>query len=234
MGLYLKKEGLSSVPDEGPSFLIAAGGNEPDISRLAAIILPNSKPVIAADGGWRLCQELGLQVELLIGDFDTLSPEEVLLAQAKGASLQRYSQNKNESDLELAILAAHKQKASEATIIGALGGQWDHCLANLLAPLSLCHALNIWASLLTSTAEIYLLSQGIYRLEAPPQTRVSLAALSKKVNGLSLSGFHYSASELTLSRQETRGLANQVLSETAAIKFTSGELLITILNPSSK
>ncbi len=212
----------------GLSFLIVAGGPEKDPRSLPMDQL-EGQPVIAADGGLRLCRELGLHPKLLIGDLDTVSQAEVDETAARGTEIKKYPTNKNESDLELAILAAKSLGADRMTLLGALGGQWDHCLVNLLAPLSLCHRLGIWARLLTATCEIYLLTPGSYDVSLPPDTRISLAALSQEVKGVSLDGFHYPLAGESLFRHQTRGLANQLTSPKGTITIESGDLLLTVV-----
>ncbi len=228
-GFPLEKEGpRPDVPGASPSFLVVAGGQEPKPERLRAL-LPPSSTVIAADGGWRLCQQLGLKTDLLVGDMDTLRPEEVEQARLEGTEVRRYPADKDESDLEIAILGAHAMGARKLSLLGALGGQWDHCLLNLLAPLSLCHSLGIWARLLTSDAEIYLLPPGNYRLTGQQGTRVSLAALSPLVEGLTLSGFLYPLEGATLARKQTLGLANAVREPQASLSLSAGEIMLVMI-----
>jgi thiamine pyrophosphokinase len=185
--------------------------------------------VIAADGGWRLCRDLGVAAQVVIGDMDTLFPEEVEHARSQGSEVRRFPADKDQSDLELAIQAAHTMGARRLTILGALGGQWDHCLLNLLAPLSLCQRLDVWARLVTAGAEIYLLSAGRYLLREQPGTRTSLAALSSEVRGLSLRGMLYPLDGATLGREQTLGLANAVGQGDASIELAEGELLLTLV-----
>jgi thiamine pyrophosphokinase len=166
---------------------------------------------------------------LVIGDMDTLFPEEVAQAELQGSEVRRYPADKDQSDLELAIVAAHEMGARCMTIVGALGGQWDHCLLNLLAPLSLCQSLGLWARLVTDRAEIYLLSAGEYSLREHPGTRTSLAALSTRVEGLTLRGLLYPLEGATLCRKQTLGLANAVSEGEALIALTDGELLVTLV-----
>lgn len=188
----------------------------------------SGQTVIAADGGLRLCRTLGLRPALLIGDLDTVTEEEVAEAKAQGTEVKRHPPDKNESDLELAILAAQSMGARRTTLLGALGGQWDHCLANLLAPLTLCHRLGIWARLLTSTCEIYHLTKGIYEVTLPTDTRISLAALSDEIKDVHLEGFLYPLSGESLFRHQTRGLANQIVGSKAEVRLASGEALLTV------
>lgn len=228
-GFPLEREGQRpDGPGASPSFLVVAGGPEPHPERLRGR-LPTAPRVVAADGGWRLCRQLGLRTELLVGDMDTLSLSEVEQARTAGCEVRRYPADKDQSDLELAILAAHQMGARRLTLLGALGGQWDHCLLNLLAPLSLCCELGVWARLLTAEAELYLLPPGNYRLSGQQGARASLAALSPKVEGLRLTGFLYPLEGATLARSQTRGLANVVRDPVARVGLSAGEILLVII-----
>ena len=207
--------------------VIAAGGVEDRPGDTAALLGPTDL-VLAADGGYRLLQKLNLTCDYLVGDFDTLSAEEVESAKQTGSVVRQFPADKAKSDLELAIEQAYQAQTTMVTLIGALGGEWDHCVANLLAPLSLCAEYGMWARLLTSQAQIYL-TQGPVRLEAVGK-RVSLAALSESVEGLTLRGMEYALDEARLRRTQTLGLANRVLASAATIDFRQGELLVTVLH----
>ena len=235
MALFpVEREGSSAAVkgSGGPSFLIVAGGREERPEALAPLFTGNTT-VIAADGGWRLCRDLGATANLVIGDMDTLLPDEIAQASAQGSEIRRYPSDKDQSDLELAVMAAHAMGAHRLTLLGALGGQWDHCLANLLAPLSLCRSLGVWARLLTATAEIYLLGPGRYLVTGQTGTRASLAALSEQAEGLSLQGFAYPLNEARLLRRQTLGLANAVQEPQASISLGHGELLLTLVRESA-
>ena len=163
-----------------------------------------------------------------MGDFDTLTETEVAQAERAGCRIVRFSADKSKSDLEIAIDLAYQEGATQVTLLGALGGEWDHCVANLLAPLSLCADYGMWARLLTAEAQIYLV-QGHVTVEAPDQ-RISLAALTKHVEDLTLRGMQYSLQGTQLSRTQTLGLANRVVAEVATVEFSSGELLLTVMH----
>ena len=212
----------------GPSkhVLIAAGGVETDAARTLEC-LGETEFVVAADGGYRLLQELSVECDIVVGDFDTLTESEVEQAERAGCRIVRYPADKAKSDLEIAIDHAYESGATEVTFLGALGGEWDHCVANILAPLSLCAEYGMWGRLLTAEAQIFLV-QGEVSVRATGQ-RVSLAALSK-VEGLSLHGMQYPLKTAQLKRSQTLGLANRVLEESALIEFSKGELLITVMS----
>lgn len=228
MNFPLEREG--SRLGVGPSFVVVGGAPEPWPEELARSVPPGAQ-VIAADGGLRLCRAMNLCASVLVGDMDTLSADEVAQAEAEGTNIHRFPAEKDQSDLELAVLEAHRMGAQRMTLLGALGGQWDHCLANLLAPLSLCQSLGVWGRLVTAQAEVYLLGPGTYILRNQEASRASLTALSEEATGVSLRGFRYGLEDGKLERRQTLGLANIVQSPEATFRLRTGELLLTLIRP---
>lgn len=217
-------QGSSLIPRHA---VVLAGGVEPRAESLLPLLGPVDLAV-AADGGYRLAQRIGLSCQRLVGDFDTLTPAEILAAEAAGVPIERHPPDKDQSDLELALAAVHRLGAQRVTIVGALGGEWDHCAVNLVAPLSYCLELGMWGRLLTAEAQLYL-SESSATVRAPGQ-RLSLVSLSHQVEGLTLQGFTYPLESAGLKRSQTLGLANQVTSQHASIEFSAGELLIILMN----
>ncbi|KPV49236.1 thiamine pyrophosphokinase, partial [Kouleothrix aurantiaca] len=84
---------------------------------------------VAADGGALPLMRLGLPPHVVIGDMDSLDAAALDVLAAGGAELRRFRRDKDETDLELALLYAAEQGAQAIDIIGALGGRWDHTLA---------------------------------------------------------------------------------------------------------
>ncbi|HET9614232.1 MAG TPA: thiamine diphosphokinase, partial [Candidatus Limnocylindrales bacterium] len=88
--------------------------------------------VIAADGGARHAGPLGFRIDRWVGDGDSIAPDDLAKLVADGVVVDRARVDKDETDTELAILAAVERGADALTILGALGGpRIDHALANV-------------------------------------------------------------------------------------------------------
>jgi thiamine pyrophosphokinase len=88
--------------------------------------------VVAADGGAAAARALGLTVDVLVGDADSIAPAESERLAAAGVAVEAALVDKDETDTELALLAALRRGATEITVLGAFGGErLDHELANL-------------------------------------------------------------------------------------------------------
>ena len=85
--------------------------------------------VVAADGGARHAGPLGLSIDRWVGDGDSLGEAGIAELEAAGVPIARARSDKDESDTELAVLAARAMGATDLTVLGALGGpRVDHAL----------------------------------------------------------------------------------------------------------
>lgn len=182
--------------------------------------------LIAADGGSRHMQRLDLQPHVLIGDFDSLSPQEIDTLQAAGVQILRHPAHKDYTDLELALLYAARQGAREALVFGALGGRWDQSLANLLLPAApdLEH---IEIHLVEGLQQISLLRGGhTRRLQGQPGETISLIPIGGAACGIHTQGLEYPLDGEDLHFGTTRGISNTLLSSQASVSLQSGLLLV--------
>ncbi len=112
--------------DAGPrTAMVIAGGDPVDPS--VRDLLPHVGDVdfvIAADSGLDRAVELGLDVDLVVGDFDSADPAAVDAAVRRGTELERHPSEKDAIDLELAIDAARPRifvVRHEITVCGRSG-----------------------------------------------------------------------------------------------------------------
>ena len=88
--------------------------------------------VIAADGGARHAAGLAVSIDAWVGDGDSIGEAALAELTARGIPIERTRPEKDESDTELAVLAALGRGATGIVVIGALGGpRIDHTLANV-------------------------------------------------------------------------------------------------------
>lgn len=80
-------------------------------------------------GAYRLMQA-GFPVDLAVGDFDSLSQTELAAVSDYAAEIKQSPAEKDDTDLELAILniMTRFQEFDGITILGGLGGRFDHAI----------------------------------------------------------------------------------------------------------
>lgn len=189
--------------------------------------------VVAADGGARHAQPLGLAIDRWVGDGDSLGEAGIASLAAAGVAIERARPDKDESDTELAVLAAIELGAARLTILGALGGpRLDHALANLgLLALPLLARLDV--ELLAIDARVRLMiapdAGGAPRrldLTGRIDDIVSLLPIGADAKGVTTTGLVYALDDEALLVGRTRGLSNVRASQDGAVVLRSGRLLV--------
>lgn len=183
--------------------------------------------VVAADGGARLAEPLGLAIDAWVGDGDSIDP--ALLAGLRGAGIpvRLVPTDKDESDTELALLEAIARGADDVTVIGALGGpRFDHSLANvgLLAHPALARRP---ARMLDATTRVSLLAgPGTARLQGRPGDLVTLLPYGGPAEGVTTEQLRFPLGGETLEMGPPRGLSNVRLGPASTVRIRAGRLLL--------
>ena len=205
--------------------VIVLSGGEPIASK-SSFDLPDDAYVIAADSGLHHARELGLAVDLVIGDMDSVDTAVLDDAVRSGSSLQRHPPAKDSTDLELAFEAALAMGAERILVVGSHTGRLDHLLGSmglLAATAQLVHEI-VWTDgHAIVTACTPLRSAAIV---GRPGDRLSLVPAGTDVVGITTEGLRWSLTTETLSAGSTRGVSNVMDAALASIEVEEGTLLI--------
>ncbi|HNR67607.1 MAG TPA: thiamine diphosphokinase [bacterium] len=182
--------------------------------------------VIAADGGARHALACGLLPDLLVGDLDSIDPEDLSVCQQNGCEIRTYPSDKEQTDLELALQAASDAGVDEIDIYAALGGRIDQQLANLLL------LVRPWAAVVTT--RIISGRQQIQALRGPAQLKIdgavgdtlSILPLSTSLTGLSLAGTVWPLENQTIKHGSTRTVSNRFSASECFVGLRRGLALI--------
>lgn len=202
--------------------IIFANGLIPDLEA-ARGLLQTDDLLIAADGGARHLTALGRTPHAVIGDLDSLSPAEVQRLANAGARILKYPVEKDETDLELAILYACEQGCAQLRIAGALGGRLDHTLANLFL-LALPELDGLDARLDDGTEEVFLIRNSAV-VAGRPGDIVSLLPLGDAAHGVVTQGLRYPLRGETLFPERSRGVSNEMIDTEAQVHLDGGTLI---------
>jgi thiamine pyrophosphokinase len=221
---------MMAAPNRPLRALIVADGDAPTRPDLDAVWpgwAAELGLVVAADGGALVAEGLGLTIDLVVGDCDSLGEADLERLAAANVEVRRAPMDKDESDTELAILAAIERAADELTIVGALrGSRIDHALANV-GLLALPALGGRPCALLDSTARIRLLTgPGTLELSGRAGDVVSLLPFGDGVAGVTTDGLAYPLRDEPLPAGPARGLSNVRLAETARVSVRAGRLLV--------
>jgi thiamine pyrophosphokinase len=188
------------------------------------LIAATADYIIAADGGATSLANAGIVPHLLIGDLDSLSDDHVAWLISQGVEVQRYAREKDETDLELALLAAVARNASHIDLFCVLGGRWDHTVATI-AMLSLPMLIGRTVRIFADNQTLAIVRDHI-TLDGPVTRTVSLLPLTPTVDGIHTTGLAYPLSDATLYFERSRGVSNVITQMPATVQVKSGILLV--------
>jgi thiamine pyrophosphokinase len=204
--------------------LILANGElyQPDVLR-RRIRAEAFDLVLGADGGAHHAGDLNVTLDAIIGDMDSLSNLEQ--QRISNTELVSYLAEKNETDLELALLYAEERGADHIVMVGAMGGRMDMTIANIL--------LITHASLSSRRVEVWHGEQTGWVIKPPGEDilghsgdMVSLIPLGGYTSGITSKGLKYSLRNAELTFGSARGISNLLEGPSAHIKLSEGLLLV--------
>jgi thiamine pyrophosphokinase len=202
------------------TFIILLGGNLAVNDRLLAH-LPGAR-IIAADGGMRHAETLGVTPELWVGDFD--STPKVLLDQWPDVIRQSYPAAKALTDGEIAIEAALERGATSLILMGALGGERsDHAVAHMVMAVAMT-LLGHSVMLTSGDEEVWPLIPGSLSLTLPKGALFSVLGFTE-LRELTISNARYSLSNFDLVFGSSRTISN-VAEGTVHFSLTSGQAIV--------
>ncbi|MBR6571863.1 MAG: thiamine diphosphokinase [Clostridia bacterium] len=178
--------------------------------------------VIAADGGLRALESVGIRPDLLMGDLDSLGSHPL----PAGIPLEQFPVEKDDTDTGIALAQGYAIGYREFALYGCGGGRTDHLLANFQ---SMCRYSKRGCAvrLIAKDYDAYALTNG--SLTLPPResgTIVSVFCHGDKAEGVTLRGLYYPLDDYTLTCDHPLGVSNQHTDSDAEITVRDGTLLI--------
>ena len=198
--------------------------NSPAPERPGSFRLREGDWIIAADGGAATALQWGWTPDTVIGDLDSLPQELQPRLKAAGCRFITFPEDKDQTDLELALWHAVQGGATEIVIMGVRGGRLDQTLANMLL-LSRPEWAEVDIRVLDGQQEAF-----VVRHQSTIRGRVgdvvSLIALTPQVTGITTSGLKWPLHEGTLTFGSTLGISNVLTEPVAQVRVREGVLLV--------
>ena len=204
--------------------LVFAGGDPPGPDGFRPTV--GADLVIAADSGLEHARTLGVHVDLVVGDLDSVDPAALDGAVADGAVVERHPVAKDATDLELALDAALDRGATTIHVVGVAGGRLDHFLGNVLLLASARYAA-ARVDARVDGARVTVVHDHV-ELDGTPGGLCSLLPLGGPAIGVRTEGLRYPLHGETLPPGTTRGVSNEFLGSTASVSLDAGVLLAVI------
>ena len=177
--------------------------------------------VIAADAGFRNAKALGVKVDLLLGDFDSLAESEI----PKETERLSVPAEKDFTDTRLAVETAMRKGADTLVLIGGLDGRLDHTLSNL-AILEDLSDQGISVYITNGQNRVRYLNSSSTLLPRSGYRYLSLLCLSEKAMGVSVEGCKYPLKNAMLNRTFQYAVSNEITENCALVSVRKGGVYI--------
>lgn len=193
----------------------------------------NDAIVVAADSGVALADELGLSVDVAVGDFDSLSGDRLDELETEAAAgdvdLRRHPTDKDAADLTLALDAAVELAPTHGhrvLVAGIEGGRADYALANPLVVASSRFA-TLDRALALAGGRAWVVDDH-RSLRPPPSTFLSMVPVHGPAV-VSFVGVRWPLSEATLEPGTTWALSNEPRADEVGVTVHAGTVILFAL-----
>ncbi len=200
-----------------PDVVVVASGGGP------AVVVPEAGAVVAADGGLDRAAALGLSVDVVVGDLDSVDPGALAAAEAAGTRVIRHPEAKDATDLELALDEAVALGAQRVLVVASGGGRLDHLVGSLLL-LGAERYAGLTLDALVGDAVVHVV-RGERTIAGEPGALLTLLALGGAATGVVTEGLEYPLAAETLEPGSSRGVSNVFVETEARLTVATGVLL---------
>lgn len=206
--------------------LVVAGGDAAPVPELVGV-LPPCDVVVAADSGLHHALALGVRVDLVIGDFDSVRDDAVDRIVATGAVLERFPVAKDKTDLELALDHARGMAGAGAhlVVVASVAGRLDHALANLLVLASPSYA-DCVVDAYVDRWRVAVVRDGSRSFAVRPGATVTLLVIDTHAARVTTEGLRYPLVDEPVLRSSTRGVSNVAESGEIRVTVDGGVLFV--------
>ncbi|OGG01609.1 thiamine diphosphokinase [Candidatus Gottesmanbacteria bacterium RBG_16_52_11] len=180
--------------------------------------------IIGVDGAAAWLLDRKITPSVAIGDFDSVSGDGMKRITAAVGSVLRYPQEKDYTDLELAVRYAVAADPAEIIIWGGFGTRADHTLS-AVTTLEIPLRRGIPASM-RDDRNILMLADGYLTIADDPVYRyLSVIPYTRRIS-VTLSGVKYPVRRRTMMRGLSVGVSNEITARQARITVHSGKAVI--------
>jgi len=186
--------------------VVVLAGGDPVQPPLPRPLAP-AEEVIAADSGYATAAVLGLTVDRLVGDLDSIEGTQLAAARSAGITVEQHPADKDRTDLALALDAVVADGPARVTVVGGHGGRLDHLLANVALLASETYATLRITGLLGPAVVTVIRDRE--RLATEPGEVVTLLAMHGPADGVTTDGLAFALEDARLEAGSSRGVSNR-------------------------
>ena len=182
---------------------------------------------IGVDAGTLALLERGILPKAAVGDFDSVSPEQLDEIASLFPDFNRAEAEKDETDTELALEKAQEFSPAHVFVTGVTGGRLDHYMSALHAVyhVHLKHR-GIKFYIVNKQNRIRFMEPGVHKIQRESGYRfISFYPFAEEVEGFTLKNFKYPVAGETIGFGSTRFVSNEFEGE-GIVAFTKGSCIV--------
>lgn len=190
------------------------------MKRVNLVLRPTDIPIIGdtigVDSGALYCLDKNIDMLLALGDFDSITKEDLVKLETSGVRVIKFPEDKNEIDFELAL--NYVDDYDEIYVYGGLGNRRDHeyMLMNFVMR-------DPRIVVIDKENRIQMREKGEYNYTKSNYKFLSIIPLSDGV--ISLSGFKYPLYNVEINKRSFYLTSNQIVDK-GIITLSKGKILV--------
>ena len=176
---------------------------------------------VAADSGYKTARALGVKIDVVIGDFDSLGAVSI------PDSIERIELpcEKDCTDTQAAVQVALERGCTEIYIIGGIGTRVDHVMSNVGILEGLCEG-GVHAVISNGKNRIRFLRNDNVLIGRSAYKYLSVIALDPVCRGVSVEGCKYKMKNQKLERKVQFAVSNEIEGNLALVTVKKGAALV--------
>lgn len=187
--------------------------------------------VIAVDGGLEYAALLGVEPDVIIGDFDSVSAEYgKAVEQIRESAPEKVitlPTSKDDTDTLAAIKHGLSLGYERFLLYAAGGGRMEHTLANIQCLLYLKEH-GATGYLMDGGGMTLVLRNEKVAYRENLEGYISILSLTRESKGVTVKGLKYELDNATITNAYPLGISNEFIGEMASVEVTDGDLLVVV------
>ena len=210
------------------TIVVCAGGPKAELCSFTPYQGRDDVFYIGADRGALYLIEQGITPHAIVGDFDSLSQAEFGRVMEHTNDAQRFKEEKDETDTDLALFKALTYAPTEIVLTGVTGGRLDHYEAAVRSIYRLQKENpSIMLKIVNDANTLQFLLPGTHAIEADERYRyVSFFAHEQPIEGVTLRHVKYETTNECISLGSSRFTSNEIIGTSGSIFFSQGICLM--------
>ncbi|MBV1756772.1 MAG: thiamine diphosphokinase [Dethiosulfatibacter sp.] len=202
--------------------LIITGG---DVIRKDRLIdqIDSDTFVICVDKGAETALDYGIRIDLVLGDFDSISTKAYQSIEDKAI---QFPTEKDFTDTELAVVEAIRRNMNQVIIANAIGNRVDHVLSTFFL---LYKFKENDIRIIGNDFEAFLIQKD-YKITNKKGMTLSLIPMSETLENVFLEGLKYPLINTNVKIGDSLCISNIITDQNASIRFKKGSALVIITN----